>query len=370
MTPEGLMRRAVRLARRAQGATEPNPMVGALVVVGDEVVGEGHHRVLGGPHAEAEAIAAAGAACRGATLYVTLEPCNHTGRTPPCTEAIRRAGIARVVVGMRDPNPQVQGGGVEALRAAGIEVSVDCARSECQELNAAWLLWLSEGRPLVTLKAAVTLDGWIAASTGDSRWISGEASRRLVARMRRRSGAVLVGPGTLRTDDPRLGVRAPGGRQPLRVGLNPDLDIPPDARVLTSRGGPVVIICAEDARAAPQVVLEGIGADVVRVPRLAPRGRLDLRAVLAELGRRGVLSVQVEGGGEIFRELLELGLADRVCVFVAPRILGGVDGVPFGGRTPGVERVALGWRLEDTTHRRVGDDIMILGRPVRPGEGS
>lgn len=369
MTPEGLMRKAVRLARRAEGATDPNPMVGALVVHGDSVLAEGHHRVLGGPHAEVEALRHAGEAARGATLYVTLEPCTHTGRTPPCSEAIVAAGVARVVVGMLDPNPRVSGGGVQALRAAGIEVEVGCAEAECRELNAAWLLWLREGRPRVTLKAAVTLDGWLATRSGDSRWISCAESRRLVARMRSRSGAVLVGPRTLTVDDPRLGVRLPGARQPLRVALDPDLRCGIDARLLSTPGGAVLLFAAPDAPAGYQVELESAGAEVVRVRR-NPSGRLDLGAVLAELGRRSILSVQVEGGGEVFRELLDSGLADHVCMFVAPVILGGVDGVPFGGRRPGAERIATAWRLADPQQRRVGDDVLISGTPVRPRQDS
>lgn len=365
LSPRQAMARALRLAARPDGATHPNPMVGAVLLdAGGELAGEGYHRRAGEAHAEVLALAAAGPRARGGTLYVTLEPCNHQGRTPPCTDAICAAGVARVVLGMRDPNPAVAGGGSARLRAAGLEVEEGLLEEECRRLNEDWIVHVTRARPHVAIKAAVTLDGWLATSSGDARWISGEQSRRRVMRMRARSDAVLVGARTLLHDDPRLTARLRGARQPLRVALDPELCCPPHANILTPGGGPTLLLAAERAPAERESPLRRAGAEIVRLPCVAS-GRIDLRAALAELYRREVVSLLVEGGGELHRELLELELVDRAYVFVAPRIFGGVDGVPLAGRLPGAARVAQGWTLEGVRWSRMGDDVLVSGVPVR-----
>jgi len=367
------MRRALRLAARARGATHPNPMGGAVVLDGaGQVVGEGYHHRAGQPHAEALALAAAGPRAAGGTLYVTLEPCNHHGRTPPCSEAILASGVARVVVGSPDPNPTVAGGGLLRLRQAGLAVDLGVHAEACRRLNEDWLVRVTRGRPHVTVKAAVTLDGWLASSTGDSRWISGERSRREVHRRRALADGVLVGAGTLLHDDPRLTARLPRARQPRRCALDPELRCAPTANLLRPGGGPVILFAGPEAPRSRQQVLEAAGAEIVRVPRTA-QGRLDLHRVLAELAARDLVSVLVEGGGELIRELLELALVDRLLLFVAPRLLGGRDGVPLAGRLPGAPTIAERWTLTEVTHRRCGDDLLVSGVPRRgpaaAGEG-
>jgi len=363
------MARALRLAARPQGATHPNPMVGAVVLSSHgELAGEAYHRRPGEPHAEVLALRAASGMARGGTLCVTLEPCNHHGRTPPCTEAILAAGVARVVVGMRDPNPAVAGGGTERLRRAGVEVEVGLLEEQCRQLNEDWIVRVTLGRPYVALKAAVTLDGWLATSRGDARWISGEQSRGQVMRLRSRADAVLVGTRTLLADDPRLTARLRGARQPWRVALDPQLRCPVGAAILQPGGGPTLLFAASGAAPERERALRQAGAEIVHLPCTA-RGRLDLPAALAELARREVVSLLVEGGGELHRELLELELVDRAYLFVAPRIFGGVDGVPLAGRQPGARRVAEGWVLSGVRWRCFGEDALVSGVPVRRGGG-
>lgn len=378
------MKRALRLAARARGRTSPNPMVGCVLVApssaGGVIVGEGYHHRAGLAHAEVEALRAAGDRARGATAYVTLEPCNHHGRTGPCAEALIAAGVARVVVAMADPNPRVRGGGAERLRAAGIPVEVGLCEAEARALNAGFVRWVVSGRPRVTLKAAVTLDGRLAASSGDARWVSGEASRREAHRLRDACDAILVGAGTVRADDPALTTRldpeARGrrrGRTPLRVVLDGRLAIPEAARLV---GEGTLILATEEAPADAEARLRARGVEVLRLPASASHQpgegvRLDLGAVLDELGRRGVLELLVEGGGAVHGAFLAAGLVDRVVVFVAPKLLG--DGVPLltlpAGTAPPA-KMADAWRLEGVTVRQLGDDAMIVGDLVRADTAS
>ena len=312
------MRRALELARLAEGRTAPNPMVGAVCVRDGAVVAEGWHRSPGLPHAEREALAAFGGRAAGATLYVNLEPCCHHGRTPPCTDLLVGAGLARVVVAMVDPDPRVRGRGIAALRAAGIPVEVGLLEAEARRLNAPFLRAQLDGRPLVVLKAGITLDGRIADVQGASRWITGPEARAAGHRLRDRHDAILVGAGTLRADDPALNTRIDGGRDAVPVLLDSRLSIAPDARVLTA-GRPPIIYCALDA---PE--RDDLRAVVARVPR-SDRG-LDLTAVLSDLVSRGVHSVLVEGGGRVHRSLLDAGVVDRIHLFVAPTALAGGPG--------------------------------------------
>jgi len=350
------MRRALRLAARARGRTAPNPMVGAVVVAGGTVVGEGWHPKAGEPHAEVFALRAAGDAARGATLYVTLEPCCHFGRTPPCTDAVVAAGVARVVTAMTDPFPKVAGGGIAQLRELGVEVEPGLLRAEAAELNRAYVRAVSTGLPWVTLKMAMTLDGKTATRTGDSRWVTGEAARKHVHRLRDWNDAVMVGIGTARADDPQLTARVRGARNPLRVIIDHRGELSPESvLVRTARETPTLVVAGEDAQTT---ALEVAGVEVLRVPSV--RGRADLTAALRGLVARGVHSVLCEGGPTLGGSLLDAGLVDEVLWFVAPKLLGGADAFPaLGGR--GAERMRDATTLDQMRVRRLGEDVLVSG---------
>lgn len=371
--------RAIALAGRARGRTSPNPMVGAVVVSGSRVVGEGWHTRPGAPHAEVVALERAGTRARGARLYVNLEPCCHHGRTPPCTDAILAAGVGEIVACMRDPDRRVNGRGFRILRAAGVRVRIGGLRREAAELNAAFLRRQRAGAPFVTLKAGMTVDGRIATPSGESRWITSPASRAAARRLRARHDAVVVGVGTVLADDPvlRSGRSRPaddggGGAAghdggPARVVLDSRLRTPPGARILRSAGGPVLVMTAAGAPAVRRRRLERAGAVVIEVAGGA--GGVDLGAALRELGRRGLASVLIEGGGEVLGSALDARIGDRVALFVAPRLLGGRTARPaFGGRGPG--RLSESAELRSPRVRRVGGDWLVEARLVhrrRPG---
>jgi diaminohydroxyphosphoribosylaminopyrimidine deaminase/5-amino-6-(5-phosphoribosylamino)uracil reductase len=360
------MRRALELAARGRGTTRPNPVVGAVVARAGRVLAEGFHRRAGLPHAEVNALARlpAGAA-RGATLYVNLEPCCHTGRTGPCTEAIIAAGLGRVVVGCLDENPLVYGRGVARLRRAGVRVEVGCLEAESRAANRAFSLWARARRPLVTLKAAASLDGFIAESNHFRPrarrapvWITGPEARREAHALRAAHDAVLVGSGTVLADDPRLTVRGVGaarGPGPLRVVLDGRLRTPPDAQVL-GRAAPTLIFTRRGAPPARARALVAAGAEVVELA--SPRGRLSVAAVLRALAARDVQSVLVEGGAAVHAAFIAAGLVDDVALFVAPRLLGG--GVPISaglgrGLARALELGALAWRP-------VGRDLLVTAQ--------
>jgi len=359
------MARALRVA--ARGRPSPNPHVGA-VIVDDEgrVVAEGFHARAGEAHAEVDAIRRAGPAARGATMYVTFEPCNHYGRTPPCTDAILAAGIRRVVVGCRDTAPHVPGA-LEKLSAAGVDVASGVREGEALRLVADFTKHIRTGRPFVTLKAAVSLDGRIATRTGDSRWITGPRARTEAHRLRDRSDAVLVGVGTVLADDPELTVRHVEGRTPLRAVLDTHLRTPPDARLLRTASAAEPVLLFHGPRASRDRV-EGLadgGATLVEVPLAEDPGngeaaRVSLPAVLADLGGRDVVRLLVEGGGAVHGALLTAGLADRVAFFVAPVIFGdpGARPVVEGRPLLGVD-AAL--RLTGVRTRRFGPDVLVVG---------
>lgn len=366
---ERFMRLALAEARRGLGRTSPNPHVGAVVVRGDEVVGLGYHTRAGAPHAEQVALEAAGEAARGAEVFVNLEPCSHHGRNSPCAERLIAAGVRRVVAGVVDPNPLVDGRGLRALRAAGIEVACGVLEAECAHLNAPFFKYIRTRRPWVTAKYATTLDGHIATAAGDSQWISGPRSRHEAHRLRDRHDAILVGAGTVRRDDPRLTTRGvPGGRDPVRVVLDPRGTIGPDAAVLRSESAaPTWVFCAEGV-AGPLTERLGGRAEVIGLPlgegAGGEEGVLSVDAVLASLGARNVMTVLVEGGGATLGHFFAAGQIDEVVAFVAPRLVGGGAGVfPIGGA--GVETVAQGATLEGVSVRRLGDDLMISGRVRR-----
>ncbi len=362
---------ALEEAEKGVGRTHPNPPVGAVIVQGGAVVGRGHHRKAGAPHAEVEALSEAGARARGADLYVTLEPHDHQGRTPPCTEAIIAAGVRRVFVGARDPNPLVCGRGIRHLEQEGIEVRTGLRADASARLVRAFQKLITTGRPLVVLKVATTLDGRIATRTGDSKWVTGETARQLVHRWRDEFDCVLVGGGTVRADDPELTTRlsqpvVPGRepRNPARVVASASLDLPARAKVFDVAKAPTIVLTGQGKGAAAQA-LSNRGVEATEVA--GQSGRLDPGAMVAELGRRGFLSVLVEGGGRMHASFLAAGLVDEVRLFFAPKILGG-DGVPAFGAM-GLERMEQAFHLEEVTVERVGDDWLVKGSPRGAAEG-
>ncbi|HEX6838310.1 MAG TPA: bifunctional diaminohydroxyphosphoribosylaminopyrimidine deaminase/5-amino-6-(5-phosphoribosylamino)uracil reductase RibD, partial [Polyangia bacterium] len=318
------MRQALRLAVRARGRTSPNPLVGCVIVRDGRVLATGWHKKAGGDHGEAAALRKLGWRAPRATVYVTLEPHSFHGRTPPCTDRLIEAKVARVVVGMKDPNPRVAGAGLKQLRRAGIDVVCGVLEDECRAINRPYLKWMASTRPWVTLKAAVTLDGRLAAKGGDARWVSGELSRLESHRMRDVADAILVGANTVRLDDPALTTRLPSGRghDPKRVILDGRLTVPPEAKALPG----ALVVCTEDADPARERRLAKRGAEIVRLP--GKHGRVELKALVRELGRREILSLLVEGGGQVHGAFLAAGLADEVALFVAPKLIG-AGGVPL-----------------------------------------
>ena len=353
------MARALALAAEGLGRTFPNPPVGAVFVRGGRVVGEGFHHRAGAPHAEIEALRAAGGRVRGATLYVTLEPCSHHGRTPPCADALLGLGLRRIVVAMVDPNPRVRGRGIAKLRRAGIRVVVGPGAEEARLLTAGYRSRVLRGRPLVTLKLATTLDGRIAAASGDARWITGPAARRLAHALRDVSDAVLVGAGTVRADDPQLTCRLPGGRDPVRIVLaGPALRLPARARVLARGGPPTWVVAPRGAPAARVAALRRRGVEVLLVP--GRRGRVPFAALVRLLGARGLTSLLVEGGGTVAAEALRARAVDRLVLFVAPAILGG-DAVAAVGPL-GRVRVRDAVRVADLAVAHIGPDLVLEGR--------
>lgn len=348
------MRLALDQARRALGRTSPNPPVGAVIVRDGEVVGMGHHLRAGDPHAETMALEAAGEAARGADLYVTLEPCDHEGRTPPCAPAVVAAGIRRVFVGTIDPNPKVSGRGIERLRAGGLEVETGLLGNEARELIEPWEKYIRTKTPFVVAKVAATLDGKIATRTGASRWITGEAAREEVHALRSICDAVLVGAGTVRADDPALTARVPEGRNPLRVILDSRLEIAPEARVF-SEPGRTLVACGPQAEGGRAARLAEAGAEILAC-RATPEGRVDLDDLLARLGAKGIVSVLVEGGTEVFSSFLAAGKIDRLLLYLAPKVFG--EG-PSWTRGPVAETPAEALGLALRSVRQVGEDLRI-----------
>ncbi len=363
MTDDAHMTRALELG--AQGTPSPNPHVGAVIVKEDKIVGEGWHERAGDPHAEAIALEKAGKKAAGSTMYVTLEPCNHHGRTPPCTDAILKAKVKRVVIGCLDPNPNVDGGGVDKLRKAGLDVAVGVREDEAHKLIAPWSKFVTKALPYVTLKLALSLDGRIATRTGHSKWVTGEEARARVHALRAQADAVAIGIGTALADDPRLTVRDAPGPSPMRVVFDTKLRLPPDTRlVATAREVPTWVICSVDASMEAESQLTAKGVEVLRAAT-SPEGRIDVRSALEMLAQRGVVTLMIEGGAELAGSFLAAQLADELHVFVSPILLG-----------PRARAAAVDWagpdmvtqapRIASAKWELVGTDAHVYGMLVYP----
>jgi len=362
---ESFMRAALDEAAKGLGRTHPNPVVGAVVVKGGRVVSRGFHQKAGAPHAEVVALTAAGAKARGADLYTTLEPCAHFGRTPPCSEAILKAGIKRVFCASADPNPLVNGKGVARLRRQGVEVVTGVLRDEADRLNRPFFKHVRTGLPWVTLKAAVTLDGKLASATGDSKWVSGAASRERVHGLRDRVDAILVGANTVRSDDPRLTTRLPQGegKDPLRIVVDSRLSLSPTLKLFTQRSAAKTVVATLAAPGGRRAkALTRAGAEVWQVQGQGKGNgqQVDLPALLKRLGQEGLTHVLVEGGAELFGSLVRTGLADELWLFIAPKLLGG-DARSWLGAL-GIERMADAIPLRELRWEASGEDLLLRAR--------
>jgi diaminohydroxyphosphoribosylaminopyrimidine deaminase/5-amino-6-(5-phosphoribosylamino)uracil reductase len=354
MRDEFYMKRALRLAARAWGVTSPNPMVGAVIVRNGHTISEDFHRSPGTPHAEALAIKKAGEKARGAELYVNLEPCCHTKkRTPPCTKTVINAGIKKVIIAMKDPNPRVSGRGVTELQRAGIEVVSGVLEDKARRLNEVYIKYITTGKPFVTLKVAMTLDGKIATPDGQSKWITGEKARRLVHHLRSGVGAIMTAIGTVKADDPQLTARTTGGRSPIRIIIDPILEIPLDAEVLHTP--PDTIIVAKLNNNSKARDLEKSGIKIIFF-----KNALDLNFLIRKIAKMDITSVLTEGGSSLNAHALQDGIVDKVMFFVAPLIIGGKESfAAVGGKT--FKRLEDAYRVKDTRVRSIGEDFLIEG---------
>jgi diaminohydroxyphosphoribosylaminopyrimidine deaminase/5-amino-6-(5-phosphoribosylamino)uracil reductase len=358
------MKRALRLALKGEAWVSPNPMVGAVIVKKDRIIGEGYHQKFGGNHAEINAINHATEPIKGATIYVNLEPCTHYGKTPPCIESIIAAKPARVVIGTPDPNPMVGGKGIEALKRHGIKITVGVLEESCKELNERFFKFMRTGIPFVTLKFAQSIDGRIATASGHSRWISSEQSLKFAHALRSHHDAVLVGSGTLSKDDPELTVRLSRGRNPLRVVVDSHLRISPDARILKDQDKAKTLIAATThADREKRARLMDLGVEVLAVDTDKDR-RVDLMRLLMEMGKRNISSILVEGGADIITSMLVEQLPDRVVIIIAPKIVG--KGLEAIGEL-GIKSINEALRLSYRKVRRLGDDLIIDGRIEKKG---
>jgi len=353
---EDYMKQALRLARRGLGKTSPNPMVGAVIVKDNRIIGRGYHRRFGDKHAEINAFENASESINGATLYVTLEPCCHYGKTPPCVDAVIKEKLGRVVIGTTDPNPLVNGKSIDRLKQQGIETTIGVLAEECRSLNEAYFKYITTELPLVTVKFAQTLDGRIATATGSSRWISSAESQRLAHKLRTANDAIMVGIGTILADDPQLTARLTKGKNPTRIVLDSRLRISPEAKVLTGQEtAPTILVTTAHADKKMLSLLSQKGIDVLVAPE-DERGKIDLRQVLHTLGRRSIASVLVEGGAEVITSLLHLKLADKLVIIIAPRIMG--EGIAAVGEL-NIRDINQTLKLSFTRTYRLGEDLII-----------
>ena len=362
LNDEYYMKKALQLARRGLGKTSPNPMVGAVIVRDGQIIGQGYHRQYGGPHAEVEAVQDAGGDINGGTLYVTLEPCCHHGKkTPPCLDMLLQYDLKRVVIGVLDPNPSVNGKSVEALRQRGIETTVGVRSEECDQLNEVFFKWVKTGMPFITLKYAQSIDGKIAATGGDSKWISSEPSLGFAHKLRGMHDAVMVGIGTILADDPQLTVRRVKGRSPLRVILDRELRIPQDSRILQDQDiAPTTIATTSKADSVKLSFLRKMDVDVL-VIKEDEKGMIDLEVLFKKLGEMNVSSVLVEGGSGIATSLIKQNLVDKFIFVVAPKIMG--KGIEAVGDL-GIHSVSNSIKLTFRRTYRSGSDFIIEARPA------
>ncbi len=361
MDDKAYMKMALSLAEKGRGFTSPNPMVGAVVVKDGKVVGKGWHEKAGKPHAEVNAIDDAGSLARGATIYVTLEPCNHIGRTPPCTKKIYDAGIKRVVVAMDDPNPDVKGGGLKALKKKGLETTSGVCCLEAKKQNESFIKYIQTKHPFVILKNAVTLDGRTATKDGDSKWITGPASRRFVHMLRHQVDAIMVGIGTVNADNPSLTTRLDGfeGQDPIRIILDTKLSISKDANILQlDSNSDTVIVCGNSVSRENREKISQTGAQVIESEE--ENGQINMKALMLRLGKMGITSLLIEGGSKVSTSALNAKIVDKVFFFYAPKILGGDDGIPvFQGKGPALMKQST--QIQDVSVRRFEDDVMVEG---------
>jgi diaminohydroxyphosphoribosylaminopyrimidine deaminase/5-amino-6-(5-phosphoribosylamino)uracil reductase len=358
MDNEYWMRRALRLAEKGRGRTSPNPMVGAILVRDGRLVGEGYHAKAGEAHAEIVALQQAKEEARGSTLYLNLEPCTHYGKTPPCTPQVIESGVIRVVIGMEDPNPLVKGKGIEMLRKAGLHLEVGILEKECQRLNEAFCKYILKKEPFVILKVAATLDGKLATRNGDSKWISGEASRRFVQKLRDQVDGVLVGIGTVLKDNPQLTARIRGGRDPYRIVLDSRLKIPEEAKVIGISPSKAIIATTE---LAPKDKIEKLEKRGVRILILdSQEGKINLKSCLSKLGEIGMMSLLVEGGSQVNGSFLDEGLIDKLLLFLSPKLIGDHQALGiFAGR--GACSLDEAVSLKGMKTKRIGEDILLEG---------
>lgn len=353
------MQRALTLAKKGIGMTSPNPVVGCVIVKNGNIIGEGWHKRAGGHHAEVHALEMAGAGASGADVYVTLEPCSHTGKTPPCSDSLIRTGVKRVVVGMNDPNPQVNGSGLKALQQAGIETVCGVLEKECRAVNRPFIKFITTGQPYVTYKCAMTLDGKIASVTGESCWISCEASRKVVHRMRSQSDAIMVGVDTIISDNPQLTVRHVKGHNPLRVIVDSHLRTPESVSVLSGTLAQGTLIATTETN--PRVHLRYLHTGATVLVCRSLDGRVDLHDLWDKLGERGVQSLLLEGGSHLAGEALRHGLIDQCIFFYAPKVVGSDGFSPFA--ITGTTDMSRSIMFHDLTVRHVDTDIMVTARP-------
>ena len=357
MTDEIFMREALRIARHAEGRTSPNPLVGAVIVRDGKIIAQGWHRQAGTPHAEIHALNMAGELSRGATLYVTLEPCSHFGRTPPCAQAVINAGISRVVAAMSDPNPKVAGHGFEMLRSAGIEVDVGILEAEARRLNEVFLKYITQKLPFVTLKFACSLDGKIATSTGESQWISCEESRKFSHHLRDINDAILIGVGTVLADNPSLTTRLVDGKNPVRVIVDSKIRTPLDSKVVTDKSARTIIATTANAPIEKISALKSLGVEII----VAGNGeRVDLEILMRELASRELTSVLIEGGGQIHFSMLKAGLVDKIFAFIAPKIIGGSNALT-AVEGAGFTKISDAVTLKNFTAEQIGTDFLLQG---------
>ena len=369
MPEEKYMRRAIELAKKGSGHVNPNPLVGAVIVRDGEIIGEGYHECYGQLHAERNAIANAkkrGNSLEGSTIYVTLEPCCHYGKTPPCTEAIIEEKIARVVVGSDDPNPLVSGKGFQMLREKGIEVIPHFLKEECDAMNHVFFHYIRTGTPYVAMKYAMTMDGKIACYTGDSKWVTGEESRAHVQTLRNHYKGIMAGIGTVLADDPMLNCRIEGGRDPIRIIADSHLRIPMDSQLVRTAGQqPLIVACLPDADEEKAAQLQEKGVEVLRIPGVTTaditeeqKEVISLPVLMKELGARKIDGILLEGGGQLNESALQAGIVDRIYCYIAPKIFGGTQAkTPVEGQ--GLTRAADAWQFNRIGMQEFGQDILL-----------